>query len=51
MIINNKAELRAQLSQYPVTTRLSLTGTMIVARDIGTLNLIYKYGLNTSSHI
>ncbi len=27
-------EIRAQLSQYPVKTRLSLTGTMVVARDI-----------------
>jgi fumarate hydratase class I len=28
------ADIRAQLSQYPVKTRLSLTGTMVVARDI-----------------
>jgi fumarate hydratase class I len=28
------AEIRAELSQYPVKTRLSLTGTMVVARDI-----------------
>jgi fumarate hydratase class I len=28
------AEIRAQLSQYPVKTRLSLTGPMIVARDL-----------------
>jgi fumarate hydratase, class I len=28
------AEIRAELSRYPVKTRLSLTGTMIVARDI-----------------
>ena len=27
-------EILAQLSQYPVKTRLSLTGTMIVARDL-----------------
>ena len=27
-------ELRAELSRYPVTTRLSLSGTIIVARDI-----------------
>ncbi len=27
-------EIRAQLTKYPVKTRLSLTGTMIVARDI-----------------
>ena len=27
------AEIRAELSKYPVTTRLSLTGPMIVARD------------------
>jgi len=28
------AEIRAQLSKYPVKTRLSLTGPMVVARDI-----------------
>ena len=28
------AEVRAELSKYPVSTRLSLTGSMIVARDI-----------------
>ena len=28
------AEILAQLSQYPVKTRLALTGTMVVARDI-----------------
>ena len=28
------AEIQAQLSQYPVKTRLSLNGTMVVARDI-----------------
>jgi fumarate hydratase class I len=28
------AEIRATLAQYPVKTRLSLTGTMVVARDI-----------------
>uniref|UniRef100_A0A0G4ID79 fumarate hydratase n=1 Tax=Chromera velia CCMP2878 TaxID=1169474 RepID=A0A0G4ID79_9ALVE len=27
-------EIRAQLSQYPIKTRLSLTGTLVVARDI-----------------
>ncbi len=27
-------EILAQLSKYPVKTRLSLTGTMIVARDL-----------------
>jgi fumarate hydratase class I len=27
-------EIRATLSQYPVKTRLSLTGTVVVARDI-----------------
>jgi fumarate hydratase class I len=26
-------EIRAELSKYPVTTRLALTGTMVVARD------------------
>ena len=28
------AEIRAELARYPVKTRLSLTGTMVVARDI-----------------
>ncbi len=28
------SEIQAQLSQYPVKTRLSLNGTMVVARDI-----------------
>ena len=28
------AEIRVQLSQYPVATRLSLTGPLVVARDI-----------------
>jgi fumarate hydratase class I len=28
------ADIRAELSKYPVTTRLSLSGPMIVARDI-----------------
>ncbi|MCS6932720.1 MAG: fumarate hydratase [Acetobacteraceae bacterium] len=28
------SEIRAELSKYPVKTRLSLTGTMVVARDI-----------------
>jgi fumarate hydratase class I len=28
------AEIRAQLSRYPVRTRLALNGTMVVARDI-----------------
>ncbi len=28
------ADIRRQLSQYPVKTRLSLSGTMVVARDI-----------------
>ena len=28
------AEILAQLSQYPIRTRLSLTGTLVVARDI-----------------
>ena len=28
------SEIRAQLSQYPIKTRLALTGTLVVARDI-----------------
>lgn len=27
-------EIRKELSQYPVKTRLALTGTVVVARDI-----------------
>jgi fumarate hydratase class I len=38
------AEIRAVLSQYPVKTRLSLTGTLIVARDIAHAKL--KEGLD-----
>jgi fumarate hydratase, class I len=30
----NMAELRAELGKYPIRTRLSLTGSLIVARDI-----------------
>ncbi|WP_459567819.1 fumarate hydratase C-terminal domain-containing protein, partial [Enterobacter asburiae] len=32
-------ELLAQLSQYPVSTRLSLSGTIIVGRDIARAKL------------
>src|SRR5690606_14629358 len=32
-------EILAQLSQYPVSTRLSLSGTIIVARDIANAKL------------
>ncbi|MCI0416848.1 fumarate hydratase [bacterium] len=35
-------EVLAELSKYPVTTRLSLTGTMIVARDIAHAKLKEK---------
>ena len=38
------AEVLAQLSQYPIKTRLSLTGTLIVARDIAHAKL--KEGLD-----
>ena len=35
-------ELRKQLSQYPVRTRLSLTGTIVVARDIAHAKMLAK---------
>lgn len=35
-------QVLAELSKYPIKTRISLTGTLIVARDIGSfLNSIY----------
>ena len=36
----NMTELRNLLSQYPVKTRLSLTGTIVVARDIAHAKLL-----------
>ena len=36
------AELRKELSQYPVTTRLSLSGTMVVARDIAHAKILER---------
>ena len=42
------SELRALLSKYPVTTRLSLTGTMIVARDIAHAKLLERLELEHS---
>ena len=36
------ADLRARLSELPVTTRLSLTGTLIVARDIAHAKLLER---------
>jgi len=35
-------ELRAMLSQYPVRTRLSLTGTIVVARDIAHARMLER---------
>lgn len=35
-------ELRAKLSQYPVRTRLSLTGTIVVARDIAHARMLER---------
>lgn len=35
-------ELRAKLSQYPIRTRLSLTGTIVVARDIAHAKLLQR---------
>eukprot|EP01039_Chlorochromonas_danica_P010888 gene10888-12102_t len=34
------SEIRAELSKYPVTTRLNLSGTLIVARDIAHAKLL-----------
>lgn len=36
------SELRAQLSKLPVTTRLSLTGTLVVARDIAHAKILER---------
>jgi len=36
------SELRAELSKFPVTTRLSLSGTMIVARDIAHAKILER---------
>jgi len=36
------SDLRAQLSKYPVTTRLSLTGTLVVARDIAHAKILER---------
>lgn len=36
------AELRQKLSEYPVKTRLSLTGTIVVARDIAHAKMLDK---------
>jgi fumarate hydratase class I len=38
------AEIRRTLSRYPITTRLSLTGTLIVARDIAHARLQERLG-------
>jgi len=35
-------EIRAELSRYPVTTRLSLNGTLVVARDIAHAKIAEK---------
>jgi len=36
------ADIRALLTKYPVTTRLSLTGTLVVARDIAHAKLLER---------
>uniref|UniRef100_A0A7S1IXL9 fumarate hydratase n=1 Tax=Eutreptiella gymnastica TaxID=73025 RepID=A0A7S1IXL9_9EUGL len=36
------SEMRALLSKYPVTTRLSLSGTLVVARDIAHAKLLER---------
>ena len=43
------SEIRKQLSRYPVTTQLSLTGTLIVARDIAHAKL--KEGLDAGEEL
>lgn len=35
-------KIRAQLSQYPIRTRLSLTGGMVVARDIAHAKILVR---------
>jgi fumarate hydratase class I len=35
-------ELRSKLGQYPIRTRLSLTGTIVVARDIAHAKLLKR---------
>ena len=36
------ADIRAELSKFPVTTRLNLTGTLVVARDIAHAKLLER---------
>lgn len=36
------SDLRKELSKYPVTTRLSLSGTMVVARDIAHAKILER---------
>lgn len=38
----NMTELRAKLSEYPVRTRLSLTGTIVVARDVAHAKMLKR---------
>src|SRR6202046_4398924 len=38
------AEIRAELARYPVKTRLSLNGTMVVARDIAHAKIAERLG-------
>ena len=37
-------EIRAELTKYPVKTRLSLTGTLVVARDIAHAKIAERLG-------
>lgn len=41
-INQSMSSLRAELSKYPVTTRLSLTGTLVVARDIAHAKILER---------
>jgi len=36
------SDLRAMLSQYPIRTRLSLSGTIVVARDIAHAKILER---------
>ena len=42
LALSTTTELRAKLSQYPVRTRLSLTGTIVVARDIAHARMLER---------
>src|SRR4029077_19113266 len=43
-------EIRAELTRYPVATRLSLTGPMVVARDIAHAKIAERLGAGEPAH-